>query len=127
MLAWIFQRVTGRGEAIESAMGLVPAPGSLDLDGVNVSEEDRLTALLRVDDSEWRAEVQLIREYYTMFADRLPAELANQLDALEHRLDGASYPRPRCPASRGLARDGERPAASAATAAPLGCVPKSLS
>ncbi len=86
VLAWIFQRVTGRGEAIESAMGLVPAPGSLDLDGVNVSEE-QLTALLRVDDSEWRAEVQLIREYYTMFADRLPAELANQLDALEHRLD----------------------------------------
>ena len=89
VLAWIFQRVTGRGQAIESAMGLVPAPDSLDLDGVNVSE-GQFTELLRVDDSEWRTEVQLIREHYAMFADRLPAELANQLDALEHRLDERS-------------------------------------
>jgi len=86
VLAWIFERAAGRAEAIETAAGLVPAPGAIDIDGVDISKE-QMAELLEVDVSEWRAEVPLIREHYSRFGDRLPAELAAQVDALEHRLD----------------------------------------
>ena len=42
--------------------------------------------LLRVDTTEWRAEVPLIREHFAKFGDRLPAELHQAVDDLERRL-----------------------------------------
>ncbi|HUC37289.1 MAG TPA: phosphoenolpyruvate carboxykinase (GTP) [Acidimicrobiales bacterium] len=86
VLAWIFERSAGRGEAVDTPAGRVPAPGALDISDLDVSKE-QLTELLEVDRSEWRAEVPLIREHYAKFGDRLPSELAAQVDSLEHRLD----------------------------------------
>ena len=86
VLAWVFERVAGRGEAVETPAGLVPAPGSLDLEGLDITKE-QMDELLRVDNSEWRAEVPLIHEHFAKFGERLPSELAAQVDALEHRLD----------------------------------------
>jgi phosphoenolpyruvate carboxykinase (GTP) len=85
VLEWVFERVSGRAEAVETPVGWVPAPGEIDIEGVDVSKED-LEELLRVDDDEWRAEVPLIRQHYAMFGDRLPRELARAVDALEKRL-----------------------------------------
>ncbi|MGH9043633.1 MAG: phosphoenolpyruvate carboxykinase (GTP), partial [Acidimicrobiales bacterium] len=84
VLEWVFDRAAGRGEAVETPIGWVPAPGAIDIDGVDVSRED-MDELLRVDDDEWRAEVPLIREHYAQFGDRLPAELARTVDGLEER------------------------------------------
>ena len=39
-----------------------------------------------MDVEEWRAELPLIAEHYARFGDRLPHELAEELDALERRL-----------------------------------------
>jgi phosphoenolpyruvate carboxykinase (GTP) len=85
VLAWIVERTAGRAQATQTPIGNVPAPGALDADGLDVSAQD-IAALLRVDGEEWRDEVPLIREHYARFGDRLPVELAEQLDALEHRL-----------------------------------------
>jgi len=85
VLEWVFERVSGRGEAVETPAGWVPAPGAIDIEGVDVSKED-LEELLRVDDDEWRAEVPLIRRHYAVFGDRLPDELTRAVDALEKRL-----------------------------------------
>jgi len=85
VLAWIFDRVNGRGEARRTPIGTVPAPGAINTDGLDVSEED-MEELLRVDAGDWRAEVPLIREYYARFGDRIPAELVAQVDALEENL-----------------------------------------
>ena len=85
VLEWIFERSAGRGEAEETAIGYIPAPGSLDTDGLDVAKED-LEELLRVDRDEWRAEVDLIAEHFNRFGDRLPATLVDQLDALRRRL-----------------------------------------
>ena len=38
---------------------------------------------------QWKAEVPPIREFFDEFGDRLPDALANQLDALEERLNKA--------------------------------------
>jgi phosphoenolpyruvate carboxykinase (GTP) len=85
VLEWVFQRVAGRGEAMVSPIGHVPAAGAIDTEGLDISEEDMAT-LLRVDTGEWKAEVPLIREHYAMFGDRLPGELVAALDDLDRRL-----------------------------------------
>jgi len=85
VLTWIVQRTAGRAEATTTPIGNVPAPGALDTDGLGLSESD-VAELLKVDGDEWRHEAPLIRQFYDRFADRLPVELGEQLDALERRL-----------------------------------------
>jgi phosphoenolpyruvate carboxykinase (GTP) len=85
VLEWVFERVSGGGDAIETAIGHIPAPGAIDIEGTDVSKED-LEELLRVDRDEWRAEVPLIREHFAKFGDRLPSELLTAVDDLEQRL-----------------------------------------
>ena len=85
VLQWIFERTAGRGEAVATPIGNVPAPGAIDTGGLEVSKED-MQELLRVDSAEWRAEVPLIRAFYESFAEHLPPALADQVDALEQRL-----------------------------------------
>jgi phosphoenolpyruvate carboxykinase (GTP) len=85
VLEWIFDRAAGRGEAVETPIGWVPARGAIDLEGIGVSKED-MAELLRVDSDEWRAEVPLIREHFAQFGDRLPESLARTLETLEQRL-----------------------------------------
>jgi phosphoenolpyruvate carboxykinase (GTP) len=85
VLEWVFDRVSGRGDALESPIGLLPAPGAIDIEGTTVSKED-MEELLRVDAAEWREEVPLIREHYAQFGERLPGALAEAVDRLEERL-----------------------------------------
>ena len=85
VLAWIFDRTSGRGDTVETPIGNVPAPGAIDTDGLEVSKED-MEELLRVDVAEWRSELPLIAEHYSRFGDRLPAALSAELDELERRL-----------------------------------------
>ena len=85
VLEWVFERTAGRGEAVETAIGRVPAPGQIDISGLGVSDDD-LAELLRVDEADWRAEVPSIEEHYAQFGDRLPPVLRAQLDALAKRV-----------------------------------------
>jgi phosphoenolpyruvate carboxykinase (GTP) len=85
VLLWMIERVKGRGGAVDTPIGLVPAPGALPLDGLTLSRAD-VDALLRVDRDEWAAEVPEIRAFFDRFGSRLPAELGRALDALGHEL-----------------------------------------
>jgi len=85
VLQWVFDRVEGKGAAMETAIGYLPAQGAIDLDGVDVSAED-MAELLRVDADEWRAEVPGIEELYASFGERVPQELHDQLASLRNRL-----------------------------------------
>ena len=85
VLAWVFDRVSGRGEARDTPIGRLPAAGALETDGLDVSEA-ALAELLSVDVDAWRAEVPLIEEHYALFGDRLPNALHEQLDDLDKRL-----------------------------------------
>jgi phosphoenolpyruvate carboxykinase (GTP) len=85
VLKWVFERVGGGGEATETAIGYVPAPGALDTEGLDLSEET-LARLMHVDDAGWRGEVPLIREHFAQFGDRLPRVLHHEVDELERRL-----------------------------------------
>ena len=82
MLKWIFERVTGTGQAVDTPIGRLPAPGALDLGGLTLTAEAQ-AELLRVDAARWLADLPLLREHYARFGSRLPAELAGEMDALE--------------------------------------------
>ena len=85
VLEWVFDRVAGRGEALETAIGYVPTPSAINVAGLKVTPED-MTELLTVHRDEWRDEVPLIREHFAQFADHLPERLRAQVDDLEARL-----------------------------------------
>jgi phosphoenolpyruvate carboxykinase (GTP) len=88
VLAWIFDRVAGTAEAVETPVGLVPAVGGIDTDGLDMAPDD-MAELLRVDPEEWRAEAPSIEEHYASLGERLPIELRDELQALEKRLAAA--------------------------------------
>jgi phosphoenolpyruvate carboxykinase (GTP) len=88
VLNWIFERCAGTAKATETPIGSVPAEGELDISGLGISEED-LAELLRVDVTAWQNELPGIAEYYDKFGDHVPAELREELAALQQRLESA--------------------------------------
>ncbi len=88
VLAWIFGRVTGDSDAVDTPIGLVPPIGErgIDVEGLDISTET-MSKLLDVDRDGWRAQLPQMKEHYAGFGDRLPDELHAQLEALERRLD----------------------------------------
>ncbi len=87
VIAWIFERSRGGGEAVRSPIGWLPAPGAIDTEGLELSPEV-LEELFAVDGSDWLAEVKHIRDYFGTYGSRVPEALYAQLDALEAQLDG---------------------------------------
>ncbi|MDQ6782123.1 MAG: phosphoenolpyruvate carboxykinase (GTP) [Actinomycetota bacterium] len=85
VLEWVCERCAGKGDAVESPIGMVPTPGAIPTEGLDISE-DAMTQLLAVDNDEWRAEVPLISEHFDGLGERLPVELRDELGQLEKRL-----------------------------------------
>jgi phosphoenolpyruvate carboxykinase (GTP) len=85
VLKWIFERLEGVAEAVDTPIGRLPAPGSLDVTGLGLSQA-QLDLLLTVDAEIWRKEASLIPAFYERFGDRLPAALWAQYEALVERL-----------------------------------------
>jgi len=85
VLKWVVERLEGEAEAVETPVGLVPAPGALDTEGLAMSEE-AVARAVAVDTDEWRAEVPLIEEWFATIGDRLPSQLRDELGTLKERL-----------------------------------------
>jgi phosphoenolpyruvate carboxykinase (GTP) len=85
VLAWMFGRCEGNAAATDTAIGRLPTPAALPVDGLDLAP-GALDALLSVDEDEWRAELPLIEEHYSVFGERLPSALHDELDALAKRL-----------------------------------------
>ncbi|XP_035244649.1 phosphoenolpyruvate carboxykinase, cytosolic [GTP] [Anguilla rostrata] len=86
VLEWVFRRLDGKAGAQPSAVGLLPAPGALDLSGLDEPvDQEELFSLRK---GFWEQEVREIRAYFrTQVNDDLPAEVERQLDLLEQRVD----------------------------------------
>ena len=85
VLKWVVERIDGQAAAEETAIGHVPAPGSLDIEGLDMTPE-ALAAALAVDNEEWKAELPQIQEWFEKFGDQLPTVLWTELDGLRERL-----------------------------------------
>ncbi len=88
VLTWIVERLEGKADAIDTAIGRQPAEGALDVVGLDISAE-QFAELFAVDSTSWLAEADLTEEYFAQFGDHLPAELTAQLAALRERLTNA--------------------------------------
>lgn len=86
VLDWILKRCEETVDADETAIGYVPKPEDINLDGCSVDEET-LKGLLNVDTETWKKEAEGIKEFYKKFGDKLPKELNEELEALESRLN----------------------------------------
>ena len=81
VLKWVFERLDGTADAVETPIGYLPAPGSLDVTGLDVSEAD-MAELLSVDADGWRSALPQFETHFAQFGDRLPGELTDQLQHL---------------------------------------------
>ena len=85
VLKWIIERIEGKAAAVETPVGHVPTPESIDTDGLEMAEEE-LEAALAVRVDEWRSEIPQIEEWFAKFSDTLPTQLRVELDGLKARL-----------------------------------------
>ena len=85
VLKWAFERVIGTAEAVETPIGYLPAPGALDVNGLDIADDD-LAALLSVDVDGWQSALPQIEAHFAQFGHRLPTELNAQLANLKSRL-----------------------------------------
>lgn len=86
VLDWILKRCEETVDADETAIGYVPKPEDINLEGCGVDKET-LKGLLNVDTETWKKEAEGIKEFYKKFGDRLPKELEAELASLESRLN----------------------------------------
>jgi len=85
VLKWCIQRMEGTAAATETAVGYVPTPDQLDLDGLAADAGD-VAAAVKVDVEEWKAEIPLIEEWFEHIGDKLPTSMRDELEALKLRL-----------------------------------------
>jgi phosphoenolpyruvate carboxykinase (GTP) len=85
VLEWIFRRCEGKAGAVETAIGLLPEEGGIDTEGLDISAE-AMAELLTVDESLVKEQLPQLKAHLATFGDKLPAQLAEQLAALEQRL-----------------------------------------
>ncbi|MEA2304765.1 MAG: phosphoenolpyruvate carboxykinase, partial [Solirubrobacteraceae bacterium] len=85
VLEWVFRRCEGKGETVETPIGLVPTPDGLDTDGLDLTT-GALQQLLTVDEAKVKAELPQVEEHLAKFGDDLPAAVRRQLERLKARL-----------------------------------------
>jgi phosphoenolpyruvate carboxykinase (GTP) len=85
VLEWVFRRCEDAADAVETPIGLLPAEGAINTEGLNVSEQ-AMEELLSVDTELVKAQLPQVKEHLAKFGDKLPAEISAQLEALEQRL-----------------------------------------
>jgi phosphoenolpyruvate carboxykinase (GTP) len=85
VLKWICERIEGKGQAVETPVGWLPADGALDVRGLNIDPSD-LKMLLSVEPEAWKKEIEDATAYFQKFGDRLPPKLRQQLVSLDERL-----------------------------------------
>jgi phosphoenolpyruvate carboxykinase (GTP) len=91
VLKWILERSDGGGAAVETPIGFVPTPESLDRRGLALAD-DTLRTLLKVDAADWVEAVEGQEHFLRTFGTRLPAGMWNEHEDLGHRIRDAVTP-----------------------------------
>ncbi len=86
VLLWIIKRCEGKIDAKLTPIGYVPNAEDIDIEGLDGITVDTMKELLSVDNAAWLDDVKNIKEFYEFVGDSVPAELKEELAALEERL-----------------------------------------
>ena len=85
VLMWILARCEGKVDAVETAIGYVPNAEDINIDGLDI-DVATIKELLSVDKDLWLEDCAAIKDFYAQVGERVPAELYDELAALEARL-----------------------------------------
>ncbi len=92
VIEWIARRTLARTGAddgaapgVETPVGIVPAPGALRTDDLDLPD-GALDELFAVDRDSWLAEADLTEQFFDTFDGRLPGAMRDELRALRTRL-----------------------------------------
>lgn len=85
VLMWILARCEGKVSAKETPIGYVPHAEDINIEGLNI-DLATVEGLLSVDKDLWLEDCKAIHDFYAQVGERVPAELYDELAALEERL-----------------------------------------
>jgi len=86
VLMWILDRCEDKVDAVETAIGYVPKAEDINIEGLDGVTLDTIRELVSVDVESWKEDISNIKEFYNLVGDRVPAEMKEELAALEARL-----------------------------------------
>ena len=86
VLTWILDRCEDKVDAVETAIGYVPKAEDINIEGLEGITLETIRELVSVDVESWKEDIGNIKEFYNLVGDRVPAELKEELAALEARL-----------------------------------------
>jgi len=89
VLEWVLKRCAGETDKIDTPIGSVPSPGTINLDGIDV-DENTLERLLGVDPEAWQGELEGQKEFLEQFGSTMPKEMWGQFHKLQERLSAVS-------------------------------------
>lgn len=88
-LDWIIKRCKGKADASQTPIGYVPTKESLNLNGLDISDE-AVEKLLEVDNDAWIEELGGMQKFFNQFGYDLPEEFVEEQEELNKRLGGYS-------------------------------------
>jgi phosphoenolpyruvate carboxykinase (GTP) len=89
VIKWIIDRVQGKVDTKETALGLLPNPKDLDLSGLDIPKET-IDELFAIDPSEWTDELQDIEKYLSKFGAHTPEPIWQEYRSLAKKLEHTS-------------------------------------
>jgi phosphoenolpyruvate carboxykinase (GTP) len=88
VLKWVLERCDGKGDGVETAIGIMPKLTSIDRSGIDISD-DAMKQLLRVDLLDWTDAVHTQAEFFKSLGPRLPAGIVAEHEGLMKRVHDA--------------------------------------
>jgi phosphoenolpyruvate carboxykinase (GTP) len=92
VLKWILDRCDGKGRALRTPLGIVPAIDGIDRNGLSVPDQV-MTKLLKVDPADWIEAVTNQKSFFTTFSGRIPKGILDEFYGLAERVLTASMSR----------------------------------
>lgn len=88
VLKWVFDRIEGNADAEKTPIGNLPQINSLDRSGLSISDA-QMKKLLNVDAKAYLEEVKELEEYFSLFKEKLPQGISQELNLLKQRLSSS--------------------------------------
>ncbi|HEY9793597.1 MAG TPA: phosphoenolpyruvate carboxykinase (GTP) [Candidatus Obscuribacterales bacterium] len=82
VLKWVFDRVHGRGAAIQNVLGWMPRYEDLDWTGLDSVTREQYDELMSIDLTEWQLELERHGELFDSLKSRLPKDMVLMLQML---------------------------------------------
>ncbi|NLA95312.1 MAG: phosphoenolpyruvate carboxykinase (GTP) [Clostridiaceae bacterium] len=86
VLKWVAERCDHAVGAEESAIGYLPRPEDLDLQGLELPLAD-LKAIMTIESQEWVDELDAVEKHFETYGPKMPRVLFEQLDRIRNKLE----------------------------------------